>query len=59
MKLEYEICCVEHGGKNTDIVACKNKRDMLKKVKEIEATGEYEAVIPQANNGEEIVDIEI
>lgn len=57
MKLEYELCCVEHGGKNTDIIYCRSKKEMYKKAKEIEATGEYEAVIPQANNGEEIIDL--
>ena len=57
MKLNYEVVCVAHGGKSSDMVYCKNKADCLKKAKELEKSGKYEAVIPQANNGEEIVDV--
>lgn len=57
MKLEYEVVIVEPGGKRSDIVYCKGRADCLRKAKQLEMTGKYEAVIPQANNGEEIVDV--
>ena len=63
MKLNYEVICREKGGNgynktHPEIVPCKSKRGAVKKYNELKSNPVFEAVYIQANNGEEIIDIE-
>ena len=61
MKIYWEVICREkdcNGYNRTypEIVECKNKRDALKKCKELQKNPIFEAVYVQARNDEEIID---
>ena len=56
MKLYWEVIVTEVGGKRTDIIPCKNKKEAIKVEAEQQKNPKYEAVYKQAHNGTEIVD---
>lgn len=56
MKLYWEVVAVEVGGKRSDIIPCKNKRDAARVEAEQKNNPKYEVVYKQAHNGTEIVD---
>lgn len=55
-KNNWEICYTEKGGKNTDLIYCKSKKHAIKQALELEKSNNYEMVIIQCNDGNEIIE---